>query len=98
MPEHTTTAWTCTRCGERVVKEGLDQPTTWSRIWYVTPPKGSVGDIGHSLGELCDPCGALLVSFMQGKDVDEETQAELRHLRTLVSVYEDSAKAAKAAG
>jgi hypothetical protein len=77
MPETTTTDWVCSRCGNGLTiqhdpkKPGEVQPRDWTRVYYVTPPRGSM-DIAKACGDLCDPCGGLLVDFMSGKDIAEE--------------------------
>lgn len=72
MPELTSTVWTCSRCGTTRHLSGTDQPKDWLRVHYVTPPRGSVSDIGRSIGDLCDPCGGFLVDFMTGKNIEQE--------------------------
>lgn len=72
MPETTTTVWTCSRCGTARHLSGTDQPKDWCRAYFVVPPRGSVNDIGQSLGDLCDPCGGLLVDFVNGKNIEQE--------------------------
>lgn len=72
MPEATTTLWTCTRCGAEETVEGTGQPKTWNRLYFVNPPKGSVNDLAKCLGDLCNPCGGLMVDFVTGKNIEAE--------------------------
>lgn len=74
MPEHTTTIWTCSRCGDVEEVEGIGQPKDWCRVGFVTPPKASWSDKLQTLGDLCngDMCGGLIVAFIQGtEDVEK---------------------------
>lgn len=80
MPEHTTTVWTCSRCGCVEEVEGTGQPKDWCRVGFVTPPKASWSDSLQVLGDLCnrDGCGGLIVAFMQGtEDVESERHANI---------------------
>lgn len=72
MPETTTTRWTCSRCGAEETVEGTGQPGGWNRIYFVNPPKASISDRALSLGDLCNPCGGLMVDFVQGRNIEAE--------------------------
>lgn len=87
MPEHTTTKWTCSRCGKVETHEGSEQPPNWSRVGFVTPPRGSWSDKVTILGDLCnDPlCGGLIVAFMHGEELTE-TERQRRMSEALARV------------
>lgn len=72
MADHTTTVWTCERCGAVEEVEGTGQPSNWVRAYFVNPPKASIANVAKKLGDLCDPCGGLLVDFVNGKNVEQE--------------------------
>lgn len=70
MASHTTTVWTCERCGDVEEVEGHDkQPKDWIRVLFVTPPRGSLSDLAEALGDLCNKCGGDLVWFCHGNDL-----------------------------
>lgn len=51
---------------------GTDQPKDWWRAYFVSPPRGSITDLAKNLGDLCDPCSALLIDFVTGKNIEQE--------------------------
>lgn len=90
MPEATSTVWTCSRCGvtETLVHGGgrWAQPKNWLRAFFVTPPRASAADCLTLIGDLCNPCGGLLVDFVHGRNIEQEMARalELAHLEKLV--------------
>lgn len=72
MPEAIATRWECSRCGAEQTVEGTGQPKDWCRVYFVVPPRGSVNVLAQKVGDLCDPCGGLLVDFVTGKNVEAE--------------------------
>ncbi len=81
MPEHTTTVWTCSRCGVVEEVEGTGQPKNWIRVGFVTPPRS--GDQATVLGDLCNDelCGGLVVAFVHGEEqTEQERIVELRRM------------------
>lgn len=65
MTHVTTTLWTCTRCGFQETVEGIKQPANWVRACFRSPPL--CADV-TAVGDLCNPCGGYLVSFVNGTD------------------------------
>lgn len=78
MSEHTATTWTCSRCGATEVVEGTGQPRLWGRVQLATPPRHAEP---LNLGDLCNDCGGLLVSFVHGTEVEDAAKAaEIKRL------------------
>lgn len=87
MPEHTTTVWTCSRCGAVEEVEGTGQPKNWCRIGFVNPPRASWSDKATILGDLCndDECGGLIVAFVHGEEKTARARiVEMKRLQSLI--------------
>lgn len=80
MPETTTTDWVCSRCGNGLTLKDRDQPDDWCKVYFANPPRAGF-DLFKPLGDLCDPCGGLLVDFVNGKDIAEEMAKALEMSR-----------------
>ncbi len=64
----TTTLWTCRRCGAEETVQGTGKPRNWVTAKFVgLNPPTTVTDIG----DLCNPCGGHLVSFVHGTDAED---------------------------
>lgn len=68
MTKRTVTTWTCRRCGAEETVVGTGQPKDWSRVYFAVPPEHSEH---QALGDLCNPCGGYLVSFVYGTEVED---------------------------
>lgn len=91
MPEHTTTVWTCTRCGSVEEVQGTNQPKDWIRVGFVNPPRASWTDKLTVLGDLCnDPdCQGLVVAFVHGDEDDQRAKnAEMRRMMAKLDAEE----------
>jgi len=64
----TTTLWTCARCGVQQTTGGNTQPRSWVRAFFTNPP---LGVDKQAIGDLCNPCGGYLVSFVHGTEVED---------------------------
>ena len=73
MTHVTTTLWTCARCGSEETVAGIKQPVGWVRAYFGSPPLS--GDHA-AIGDLCNPCGGYLVSFVNGTEVEDMARAE----------------------
>lgn len=87
MPEHTTTVWTCSRCGNVEEVQGTGQPKDWCRVGFVNPPRASWTDKATVIGDLCnDPeCGGLIVAFVNGEEEMARAKA-IEYQRLLAAV------------
>lgn len=72
MPEKTTTAWTCSRCGLTETLDGIAQPPDWARLLTLCPPRSTVSADGTEvLGDLCKECVDALGYFLRNVTVSE---------------------------
>lgn len=65
--------WTCSRCGDTVTLPTGEQPRDWTRVYFVTPPRGALADRAVTAGDLCnaESCGGLIVAFLNGNEAEE---------------------------
>lgn len=63
----TITTWTCRRCGSQEAVSGIDPPANWVKASFRVLRGGPL----KLIGDLCNPCGGYLVSFVHGTDQED---------------------------
>ncbi len=71
MTSETTTKWTCSRCKKVEVTLNRRRPTNWVQAMFRILREIESAMV-EEIGELCNECGGLLVTFVNGGDVERE--------------------------